>query len=71
MGSSFSTHSGIRQKTRRVTNWKDGTMVMRWADAAFVETERSYRKISCYPRLWMLKEHLDDHEPVAEMRKVS
>jgi len=66
-----STHSGIRQKTRRVTNWKDGTMVMRWAAAAFVETEKSYRKVSGYRHLWMLKAHLDDHQPVAEMKKAS
>ncbi len=66
-----STHSGIRQKTRRVTNWKNGTMVERWAAAAFVETEKSYRKITGYRHLWMLKAQLDDHEPVAEMRKAS
>ena len=26
-----STHSGVRQKTRRVTNWKNGAMALRWA----------------------------------------
>ena len=26
-----STHSGVRQKTRRVTNWKHGAMALRWA----------------------------------------
>jgi transposase-like protein len=66
-----STHSGLRQKTQRVTNWKDGTMVMRWAAAAFVETEKHYRKISGYRHLWILKAHLDDHEPVAEMKMAS
>ena len=34
-----STHSGVRQKTRRVTNWKNGAMALRWAAASFVETE--------------------------------
>ena len=38
-----STHSGVRQKTRRVTNWKNGAMALRWAAASFVETEKSYR----------------------------
>ena len=28
-----STHSGMRQKTRRVTNWKNGAMALRWAAA--------------------------------------
>lgn len=66
-----STHSGGRQKTRRVTNWKNGTMALRWAAAAFVETEKSYRKIIGYDQLWILKAHLDDLEPVAEMKKAS
>jgi putative transposase len=64
-----STHSGARQKTHRVTNWKNGAMALRWAAASFVETEKSYRKIIGYDQLWMLKAHLDDLEPVAEMKK--
>ena len=64
-----STHSGVRQKTRRVTNWKNGAMALRWAAASFVETQKSYRRIIGYDQLWMLRAHLDDHEPVAEMRK--
>jgi putative transposase len=66
-----STHSGVRKKTRRVTNWKNGAMALRWAAAAFVETEKSYRRIIGYDQLWILKAHLDDLEPVAEMRKAS
>lgn len=64
-----STHSGMRQKTRRVTNWKNGSMALRWAAASFVETEKNYRRIIGYDQLWMLKAQLDDLEPVAEMRK--
>jgi transposase-like protein len=66
-----STHSGARQKTRRVTNWKNGEMALRWAAGAMIETEKSYRKILGYRHLWILKAHLDDQEPVAEMRKAS
>ncbi|MEN8183692.1 MAG: transposase [Myxococcota bacterium] len=66
-----STHSGARQKTRRVTNWKNGAMALRWAAASFVETEKSYRRIIGYDQLWILKAHLDDHEPVAEMKIAS
>ena len=64
-----STHSGVRQKTRRVTNWKNGAMALRWAATSFVETEKSYRRIIGHDQLWMLKAHLDDLEPVAEMTK--
>jgi transposase-like protein len=63
-----STHSGVRQRTRRVTNWKNGSMALRWAAASFVETEKNYRRIMGYCDLWMLKAHLDDQE-VAKNRK--
>ena len=53
-----STHSGIRQRTRRVTNWKNGEMALRWSAVAFVETEKNYRRITGYEHLWMLKAHL-------------
>ena len=66
-----STHSGARQRTRRVTNWQSGEMALRWAAAAFVETEKSYRRILGHRHLWVLKAHLDDHEPVARMRQAS
>ena len=66
-----STHSGARLKTRRVTHWKNGTMALRWAATSFVETEKSYRRIIGYDQLWILKAHLDDLEPVAQMTKAS
>jgi putative transposase len=59
-----STHSGVRQRTKRVTNWKNGSMALRWAAASFVETEKNYRRIMGYQDLWMLKAHLDDQEVV-------
>jgi len=43
-----STHSGMRQKTHRVTNWKNGAMALRWAAASFVEAQKSYRRIIGY-----------------------
>ena len=63
-----STHSGVRQKTRRVTQWENGAMALRWAAASFVETEKSYRRIVGFDQLWMLKAHLDDREPIAKMK---
>ena len=66
-----STHSGVRQKTRRVTHWKNGAMALRWAAASFVETQKSYRRIIGYDQLWMLRAHLDDHEPVAEKGRLT
>ena len=36
---------GVRMRTRRVCNWPDGQMVLRWATAAFLETEKHFQKI--------------------------
>jgi transposase-like protein len=55
-----STHSGVRGRMRRVTNWQSGEMAMRWAAVAFLDTEKSYRRILGYHQLWILKAHLDE-----------
>lgn len=67
------THSGMRQRTRRVTHWQNGAMAVRWAAASLVETEKSYRRIMGHKQLWMLKAQLDDQQPqqqLAEQRHV-
>ena len=61
-----SSGSGVRQKTHRVTNWKNGTMALNWAAAAFVETEKNYRRIMGYQQLWMLKATLDEPQEVQQ-----
>ena len=55
-----SPHSGVRLRTRRVTNWKQGNMVLRWAAAAYLETEQRFRKILGYRDLWILQAALDE-----------
>ena len=60
-------HSGMRQRMRRVTRWRDGSMVVRWAAASFMDAERNYRRIMGYGDLWILKAHLDElTTPVAK-----
>jgi transposase-like protein len=54
-----SPHSGVRQRTRRVTRWRDGAMALRWAAAAFAATEKRFRRIMGYRELWILKAYLD------------
>jgi putative transposase len=56
-----SPHSGVRLRTRRICRWRDGRMVMRWAAAAFLITEKSFRKIQGYRDLWMLKAALEEN----------
>ena len=54
-----SPNSGIRRRTGRVSRWKDGLMVLRWAASALIETEKSFRRIMGCEQLWMLDSYLD------------
>ena len=64
-----SPQSGVRQRTRRVTRWRDGAMVRRWAATALAQTEKHFRRIMGYKQLWILKSYLDGEEQVASARK--
>jgi transposase-like protein len=59
-----SPYSGVRQRTRRVTRWKDGRMVLRWASSALLSTEKNFRRIMGYKDLWMLEAVLRDRRVV-------
>jgi transposase-like protein len=61
-----SPYSGVRLRTRRVCRWRDGKMVLRWAAAALLMTEQSFRKIMGYRDLWMLKAALDRNQAALE-----
>jgi len=63
-----SPHSGVRLRTRRICRWRDGRMVLRWAAAAFLITEKSFRKIQGYRDLWMLKAVLDQTESAVQQQ---
>jgi transposase-like protein len=58
-------HSGVRSRTRRVCRWRPG-MPARWSAAAFLESEKSYRKIMGYRDLWALKAILDGSQPATQ-----
>ena len=64
-----STHSGVRQKTHRITNWQGGAMALRWAAAAFVATEEKYRRIIGHQDLWILKAQLAEQEAVPQKKR--
>jgi putative transposase len=55
-------HSGVRDRTRRVCRWRPG-MPARWSAAAFLEIEKSFRKIMGFRDLWALKTILDGSQP--------
>ncbi len=63
-----SPNSGVRLRTRRICRWRDGRMVLRWAAAAFLMTEKHFRKIQGYRDLWMLKAALEENSvPTQQM----
>ena len=66
-----SSHSGIRTRTRRVSRWKDDQMVLRWAASAFLQTEKSFRKIQGFRDLWMLQAKLKDRVTGDDSSKVA
>lgn len=49
-----------RRRTNRVSRWRDGAMVLRWAAASYLDAERHFRKIIGHEDLWMLKAALDE-----------
>ena len=57
-----SSQSGVRMRTRRVCRWR-ADMPGRWAAAAFLETEKNFRRIMGFRDLWALKAILQGEEP--------
>ena len=69
-----SCFSGTRGRTRRVTNWKNGSMVLRWAASALLATEKNFRRVLGYQSLPILEAKLEEHrnsEEIAREEKVS
>ena len=50
-----SPHAGVRIQTRRVTNWQNGKMVLRWMASAFLRTEKRFKRIMGHKDLWALE----------------
>ena len=41
-----------------MTRWRDGKMMLRWMAAAYLETEKQFRRIMGYRSLWVLESAL-------------
>ena len=61
-----SPNAGMRLRTRRVTRWRDTKMILRWAAAAYLETEKRFRRIMGYKSLWILEAALTEEREEAE-----
>ena len=66
-----SPHAGVRLRTNRVSRWRDGKMVLRWAAAAFLATEKNFRRILGYRDLWMLKVKLENEVVLDSKQKAA
>ena len=55
-----SPNAGIREKTGRVTRWRDGQMVLRWTASALMTLEKRMRRIMGHQQLWMLEAKLQE-----------
>jgi len=55
-----SPNSGIRSRTRRVKNWQDHGMVVRWVAASLLDMEKRFKRVMGYQHLWMLEAKLRD-----------
>jgi len=55
-----SPNSGVRSRTRRVKNWRDHRMVVRWVAASLLDTEKRFKRIMGYQQLWMLDAKLKE-----------
>ena len=50
----------MRIRTRRIGRWKNADIVLRWAEASFLDTEKNFRRILGYNDLWTLQAKLND-----------
>jgi putative transposase len=67
-----SPNAGIRQRTGRVTRWRDARMVLRWTASSLLSMEKRMRRIMGYQQLWILEAKLqeaDDQQELAAERK--
>jgi putative transposase len=64
-----SPYAGVRQKTGRVTHWRDGQMVLRWTASALVALEKRMRRIMGHQQLWMLEAKLQTWDENQELAK--
>jgi transposase-like protein len=65
-----SPHAGVRLRTNRVSRWQGGKMVLRWVAAAFLATEKNFRRIQGFRDLWMLKAKLEN-EVALDLRQAA
>ena len=67
-------YSGVRFTTRRVKNWRDASMVLRWVSSSLLSAEKQFRRGMGCQQLWILEtklQEIDQDESVATESKVA
>lgn len=62
-----SSHSGIREKTHRISRWHNESMALRWAATSLLATAGRFRRIMGYQQLWILQQNLKRLTATAEV----
>lgn len=62
-----SSHSGIREKTHRISRWQNEAMALRWAATSLLATAGKFRRIMGYQQLWILQQNLKRFAASAEV----
>ena len=62
-----SSHSGIREKTHRISRWQNEAMALRWAATSLLATAGKFRRIMGYQQLWILQQNLKRFAADAEV----
>jgi putative transposase len=62
-----SSHSGIREKTHRISRWHNEAMALRWAATSLLATAGRFRRIMGYQQLWILQQNLKRFAASAEV----
>ncbi|MEO8630664.1 MAG: IS256 family transposase, partial [Betaproteobacteria bacterium] len=47
-------NGAVRRVAGRICRWRDPQMVLRWMASAYLDAERSFRRIQGYRDLWVL-----------------
>jgi len=55
-----SPKSDVRTRTRRVKNWQDHGMVVRWVADSLLDMEQRFKRIMGYQQLWIVEVKLKD-----------
>jgi putative transposase len=58
-----SPHSALQRALGRVTRWRDGRMILRWAASALLKAEHTWRGIDGHDLLWILDQNLRRRSP--------